>query len=93
MPNYKDFTDQELDAASIEIERRLDEHKRAAREELLAIQRVRDERAKTARIDRLMAGLSLEERAALQAKLAAAPPAQTMGVGGVESGEHVPSLG
>jgi hypothetical protein len=90
MRDYTRCTDEQLDAASQSIGRRLDEHRAGAREELLTIQAVRDERAKTARVDRLLAGLTPEERVALAAKVNLT---QTMGVGGIASGEHVPGIG
>lgn len=93
MADYTKMTDQEIDAAARAIEQRYDElPRREARAELLAIQAERGRRSKAARIDRIMDGLSTEEREALAAKLGA-PPAQTIGVGGIESSARVPGIG
>lgn len=95
MPNiaYSSMTEEEIDAVSQALQQEMEASRLKYREELLAIQRVRDERAKTSRVDRMVAGLSPTEREAFLAKIAARPPTQSIGVGDIPSGEHVPGIG
>ncbi len=101
--NYDDMTAEQLDAASQAIQREMDAARATGRAELLQIQKVRDERAKTERVDRLLRGLSPAERvdrllrglspAEREAFMAKAAKAQTMGMGEIATGEQVPGIG